>query len=186
MTLFVLVAAVLGIIINKGFEGVNENPIRGFYLAIIGFIIQLGIFSPEFAFSEYEYLTPYFYIASLLFLLAFIVLNLNYHGMKVIFLGFISNFIAIISNGGYMPQYIDKLTIANELEKIKLLEQYGHFYNGILGNDNTKFKILGDIIAIGKPQVLAGVYSIGDFITILGIIIFIFEFTKPKKKGSSV
>jgi hypothetical protein len=45
---------------------------------------------------------------------------------------------------------------------------------------------LGDIIAIGKPQVLAGVYSIGDFITILGIIIFIFEFTKPKKKGSPV
>jgi len=96
------------------------------------------------------------------------------------------NFIAIISNCGYMPQYIDKLTIANELEKIKLLEQYGHFYNGILGNDNTKFKILGDIIAIGKPQILAGVYSIGDFITILGIIIFVFEFTKPKKKGSPV
>ncbi|BAL81532.1 DUF5317 family protein [Caldisericum exile] len=184
MTVFVLVAAILGIIINRGFEGVVENSIRGFYLAIIGFIIQLGIFSSDFAFSEYEYLTPYFYIASLVFLLAFVLLNLNYHGMKIILVGFLLNFLAIITNGGYMPQYIDKLTIAGEFEKIELLKQYGHFYNGILGNSQTRLRPLTDIIAIGKPAILSGVYSIGDLIIIVGLIIFIFEFTK-KKKGRS-
>lgn len=185
MTLFVLIAAILGIILNKGFEGVAENPIRGFYLAIIGFILQLGIFSPEFAFSKYEYLTPYFYIASLIILLTFVILNLNYNGMKIILIGSILNLIAIISNGGYMPQYIDKLTIAGEFEKIELLKQYGHFYNGILGNSETKLNILTDIIAIGKPSFLAGVYSIGDLIIIIGLIVFIFEFTKKRKKGGT-
>jgi len=183
MTLFVLIATILGIIINKGFEGVIKNPIRGFFLAIIGFILQLAIFNSNFAFSQYAYLTPYFYVVSLLFLLAFILLNLNYNGMKIILTGFLLNFIAIVANGGYMPQYVDKLTTAGKLAKIRLLEQYGHFYNGILGNNQTKFKMLTDVITIDKPAFLSGVYSIGDLITILGIIVFIFEFTKPKRGG---
>ncbi|MGB9794223.1 DUF5317 domain-containing protein [Caldisericum exile] len=185
MTIFVLLAAVLGIIVNRGFEGVVENPIKGFYFAVVGFLIQLGIFSYDFAFSKYEYLSPYFYIISLILLFIFVLLNLNYHGMKIILIGFLLNFSAIIANGGYMPQYIDKLTIAGEFEKIELLKQYGHFYNGILGSNQTKLKTLTDIIAIGKPTFLSGVYSVGDLIIIAGLIVFIFEFTKKRKRGGT-
>lgn len=181
MSVLVAVAAIIAVIVNRGFEGVKTNPIRGFYLLILGFIIQLSIFNNAFASSKYADLTPYFYIASLLILMTFIALNFDYLGMKIVFSGSLLNFIAIISNSGYMPQYIDKLEIAKEFEKINLLKLYGHYYNGILGSENTHFKLLTDIFAIGTPSLIAGVYSIGDFIVILGLVIFIFEFTKTKR-----
>lgn len=174
----IILSAAFAIIINKGISGIERKPFKGFILIFIGFGLQLAIFNDKFAFSKYAYLTPYIYILSLLTLLAVLLLNLRYFGIKIALFGFLQNCITIIANGGYMPQYLSKLELIGNLEKAELLRKFGHFYNGIAATENTRLKFLSDIIAISSPKFLASVYSIGDIFISVGLAIFVFEFIK--------
>ncbi len=174
----VLVSFIFSIAVNKGIRGIEKKTFRGFLLVIAGFAIQLTIFSSKFASSSLSYLTPYLYILSLAVLFVPIALNLKYHGMKITLVGFLSNFLAIVSNGGYMPQDISLLELAGNVEKAELLRTLGKFYNGIAMSNNTKFKFLSDILVVTKPNFLAAVYSIGDVFIAIGLCIFVFELFK--------
>jgi hypothetical protein len=114
------------------------------------------------------------------------VLNLQYKGIKIAGIGFLSNLAVIVSNGGYMPQNLLKLELIGEQEKVELLKQFGHFYNGIVMSPNTHLNFLGDIIVIPKLKFLMGVYSIGDVVITIGITIFIFEFLKFEKNQEKI
>lgn len=174
----IILSAVFAIIINKGISGIERKSFKGFILIFIGFGLQLAIFNDKFAFSEYAYLTPYIYILSLITLLAVLLLNLRYFGIKIALFGFLQNCITIIANGGYMPQDLSKLELIGNLEKAELLRKFGHFYNGIATTENTHLKFLSDIIAISSPKFLASIYSIGDIFISVGLAIFVFEFLK--------
>jgi hypothetical protein len=176
-----VIAIILAIIINRGVRGIENKPFRGFSLIIVGFSLQLIIFNDKFANSSYSYLTPYIYVLSLFVLLAVVLLNLNYTGMRITLVAFLLNAIVIIANYGYMPQDIAKLELMGETEKVELLTKFGHYYNGTVMSTSTHLNFLGDIIAPTFLKPYAGVYSIGDIILIIGLCYFIFEFLKRKK-----
>jgi membrane-associated HD superfamily phosphohydrolase len=186
MLIIVLIAIIIAIIVNKGLRGIEHKKVEQFYLILLGFAIQLVIFSREFSYSKLNFLTPILYIYSLLILLIFMVLNLQYKGIKIAGIGFLSNLVAIVSNGGYMPQDLMKIELIWGQEKVELLKQTGHFNNAISMSPNTHLNFLGDIIAIPKPKFLMGVYSVGDVFITIGIAIFIFEFLKFERNQEEI
>ena len=186
MLIIVVISIVIAVIVNKGLRGIEHKKVEQFYLILLGFAIQLVIFSQEFSYSKLDFLTPILYIYSLLILLIFMVLNLQYKGIKIAGIGFLSNLAAIVSNGGYMPQDLMKIELVWGQEKVELLKQIGHFNNAISMSPNTHLNFLGDIIAIPKPRFLMGVYSIGDVFITIGIAIFIFEFLKFERNQEEI
>jgi len=151
MLIIVVISIVIAVIVNKGLRGIEHKKVEQFYLILLGFAIQLVIFSQEFSYSKLNFLTPILYIYSLLILLIFMVLNLQYKGIKIAGIGFLSNLAAIVSNGGYMPQDLMKIELVWGQEKVELLKQTGHFNNAISMSPNTHLNFLSDIIAIPKP-----------------------------------
>ena len=186
MLIIVLIAIIIAVIVNKGLRGIEHKKVEQFYLILLGFAIQLVIFSREFSYSKLNFLTPILYIYSLLILLIFMVLNLQYKGIKIAGIGFLSNLAAIVSNGGYMPQDLMKIELVWGQEKVELLKQTGHFNNAISMSPNTHLNFLSDIIAIPKPRFLMGVYSIGDVFITIGIAVFIFEFLKFERNQEEI
>ena len=186
MLIIVVISIVIAVIVNKGLRGIEHKKVEQFYLILLGFAIQLVIFSQEFSYSKLNFLTPILYIYSLLILLIFMVLNLQYKGIKIAGIGFLSNLAAIVSNGGYMPQDLMKIELVWGQEKVELLKQTGHFNNAILMSPNTHLNFLSDIIAIPKPKFLMGVYSVGDVFITIGIAIFIFEFLKFERNQEEI
>jgi len=185
MLLIIIIIAIVGIsaAINKGFKGIKKKELKGILLLIVGFAIQLLIFNEHFAKSKISNFTPLLYIISLLILYIFLLLNLNYKGIKITLIGFSLNVITIIANKGYMPQDINKLYVVGEKTKAELILQYGHFYNATLMSKNTHLNIFGDRIIIPFLKSLSAVYSIGDVIIIIGICIFIFEYMRNNRAG---
>ena len=186
MLIIVLIAIIIAIIVNKGLRAIEHKKVEQFYLILLGFTIQLVIFSQEFSYSKLNFLTPILYIYSLFILLIFMVLNLQYKGIKIAGIGFLSNLAVIVSNGGYMPQDLLKIELVWGQEKVELLKQAGHFNNAISMSPNTHLNFLSDIIAIPRPRFLMGVYSIGDVVITIGITIFIFEFLKFEKNQEKI
>jgi len=186
MLIIVVISIVIAVIVNKGLRGIEHKKVEQFYLILLGFAIQLVIFSQKFSYSKLNFLTPILYIYSLLILLIFMVLNFQYKGIKIAGIGFLSNLAAIVSNGGYMPQDLPKIELVWGMEKAELLKQTGHLNNGIVMSSNTHLNFLSDVIAIPKLKFLMGVYSIGDAIITIGITIFIFEFLKFEKNQEEI
>ena len=177
-------AFLIAIIKYKNIKNIENKSIKFYWLILVGFIIQIAIFNGKFAQSKLNYLTPIFYSISLLVLLIFLLANFKeYQGIKVTTFGFILNVIAILANGGYMPQSIKQLSISGQTEKVKLLTKYGHFYNATIMNSKTKLNLLGDRILLSIFGKFKTVYSIGDIIIMIGIAIFVFELFAPNKNA---
>ena len=185
LVLAISTAFILAIIVNKTPKGIENKEVKGFYLIIIGFAIQIAIFNNKFAQSKLNHLTPAFYILSLILLLIFLLVNIKeYWGIRITTLGFSLNLLAILANHGYMPQSIKQLQESGQIEKIKLLTKYGHFYNATLMSSKTKLNFLGDRILLSLFGKFKTVYSIGDIIIIIGIAFFVFELFKPTIKNA--
>ncbi|MCD6427584.1 MAG: DUF5317 domain-containing protein [Caldisericaceae bacterium] len=187
LLIIVLTSFAFSVIINKGLSGIKNKEINGFSFVIIGFIIQILIFNEKFANSSYKNYTPFLYVVSLFIIFAFMIMNFKrYLGIKIMSLGFILNILVIVANGGFMPQQIDLLIKSGQLEKVKMLKTYGHFYNAILMNEHTHLNMLGDRILLSLFGKFKTVYSIGDIIIMVGVAIFIYElFKKPAEKTKS-
>lgn len=146
-------------------------------LILLGFSIQLIIFQKFWQEnSETRPLTPIAYLVSLSLLLIAMALNHRIAGMKILFLGFLLNFLAIVSNGGYMPVSISARAIAGQPSLTP-----GQTANNVIGaGSDTRLEFLGDQFAIPKWFPLPNVFSIGDlFIATGGAYLLYKAMTSP-------
>ncbi|MGB9682303.1 MAG: DUF5317 family protein [bacterium] len=171
----IIVCLIVAISINKGIRGIEKKPFRGFSLVLIAMTLQVVIFNERFFYSPYRYLTPYIYVSSLFMLLTVILLNLQYRGLRIVLIGFLSNLVVIVANRGYMPQDISKLEAMGKLENVEILNRFGTYYNGIVMSSKTHLNFLGDIIAPTFLRSYGTVQSVGDIILIIGLCYFVFE-----------
>lgn len=108
-------------------------------------------------------------IIILLISLIFIYHNRNVYSLLIIETGFILNSIVMLANRGQMPCVS---SLDTHLDVRHSLMTYF-----------THFKSLGDIIYLPYPlDVLAGLYSIGDIIIAIGLMILIKNAYKNKLK----
>jgi len=105
------------------------------------------------------------HMASYVMLGAFAWSNRRIPGVPVIMAGGLANFIAIAANGGVMPADPDlALHVAREAGE-------GFVNSGAVQNPHLLF--LGDIFATPSSWPLYNVYSVGDLLIVLGVLVLL-------------
>lgn len=172
----IIILSFLSIIIliyrNKEFKFNNINiEIKGYKVIIIMAVIEL---TAQFLFKRFTdnnllrilsmHWTIYFGI------LIVSIINFEKPFMKLMFVGTLLNFIAIIFNDFKMPVYVSHLLTDVEAKKMYLSTGQDLIHS--LLTEDTKFKIFSDIITLLPPYPFPKTISIGDIFLLSGFFMF--------------
>jgi hypothetical protein len=108
---------------------------------------------------------PAIYVASTAVVLGVVVRNIRLAGLPLVALGAASNLAAIVGNGGYMPSDPGALAFAG------MTPAEGPT-NGIVV-ENPMLRPLTDVFALPASIPLANVFSVGDVLIALGVVVAI-------------
>lgn len=166
--MIILVAIPIGILVGFLLRGSVAN-LSGFrfrwaWVAVAGLLIQVALFT-----ETGDRLTgsagPAIYVASTAAVFLAVLRNIRLPGMAVVALGSISNLAAIIANGGFMPADAGALATAGFTDA-------GSYTNSVV-LEHPALQPLTDIFAVPAGIPFANVYSVGDVLIAVGIVIMI-------------
>jgi hypothetical protein len=144
-------------------SALGELSLRRPELAVAGILVQVVIVSviPSGSAALHEAA----HIASYALLGACAWANRRVPGVPLIMLGGALNVIAILANGGVMP--------ADPALVVEAAQRGGHGFvnSGVVDDPHLLF--LGDIIATPRSWPMANVYSVGDVLIVLGVVILL-------------
>jgi hypothetical protein len=158
------VGLVVGRLTGGRLEGLSGFRFRWAALAVGGLLVQVVLFTPtgdQLAGS----LAPAIYVASTLAVFVAVLRNVRVPGMAVVALGSLSNLAAITANGGAMPADPAALAAAG-------LDGAGSHTNSVVVPEPA-LRLLTDIFAIPAGVPLANVFSFGDVLIGVGIVVVI-------------
>jgi hypothetical protein len=165
---FILYAIPLGILVGLVRGGrlgnLAELRFEWGWLALAGLVAQVVLFSEPVG-AVVGQAGPILYVASASLVLAVVLRNRALPGLKLVAAGAISNLVAIVANGGYMPADPAALALAG-------LDPATGYSNSIVTN-RPLFGPLTDIFAMPDWMPFANVFSIGDVLIGAGIVVAI-------------
>ena len=175
--MFILLAIPVGIAVGYLVGGRISN-LAGFRfrwapLAVGGLVVQVVLFT-QFGHQLAGGWEPAIYVGSTLVVFAAVLRNLRLTGMPIVAIGATSNLIAIIANGGAMPADAAALAAAG-------LDGPGEHTNSVVLADPA-LRPLTDIFAIPAWLPLANVFSVGDVLIGLGVVIVIAAAMRPARR----
>jgi len=166
--MFMLLAIPIGIGVGLAARGHLEALSRFRFhwggVAVAGLLVQLVLFTPA-GNAAAGALGPLLYVLSTAVVFVAVVRNLAVTGMPVVALGALSNLAAISANGGSMPASAEALASAG-------ISDPGAHTNSVVVA-NPALEPLTDIFAIPAGVPLANVFSVGDVLIGIGIVIVI-------------
>jgi uncharacterized protein DUF5317 len=166
--LFILYSIVIGVaaglLLGGRPAGLADLRIRWPWAMAVGLAAQLLLFSTPLS-DRVGDLGPVFYVASTAFVVAAIVANRRITGMGVVALGAMSNLVAIVANGGFMP------ADPGAMASLGRTAIDGYSNSALL--PDPALRPLTDIFALPSWVPFANVFSIGDVIIGLGVAIVI-------------
>jgi len=158
----VFLACLLTVPLARGrLTALGDLKLRNGWLAIAGIAVQILIISvfpgaPEW-FSEGVHMFSYVLLG------AFAWFNRRIPGVPVVMLGGLLNFVAIVANGGVMPADPD---IARHVAGAD-----GFVNSGAV--EDPRLLFLGDVFATPSWLPLYNVYSVGDAVIVLGVLVLL-------------
>jgi hypothetical protein len=172
--LVVLAVVVIALLRGGSLRQLADLRLRFPALAIGCFAIQFLIFTPFRATPLLQVETPVLYVASLVLLLAWTVLNRHIPGMWLLMAGLLLNTLAIASNGGYMPVSVEAAAYSGQLDAYPVDGPV--FYKRWMTTDEpVQLWLLTDIIAVPAAIPFATVMSIGDLLLVAGICVLCWQ-----------
>ena len=111
-----------------------------------------------------------FFVASYVFLIAGVAVNLKEWTMYIMLAGIVMNFIVVGENGGFMPVSAEGLAGAG-FPMSRIIDGVIDL-NHIITTDDTRFMFLSDIFVVTKPYPFPKLLSIGDLVMCAGLFIF--------------
>jgi hypothetical protein len=166
--MFILYSLVIGLAVGFALggraSGLTALTFRWRWAVLVGIVTQILLFSTPLN-RTVGPLGPVIYVGSTALVLAAILGNWRITGMPVIALGAISNMSAIIANRGYMPA--DPAAMATLGQTIP-----DSYSNSAIVADPALWA-LTDIFALPAWLPFANVYSIGDVVIGIGVVIVI-------------
>lgn len=167
--MFVLYAVPIGIaiglLIGGRLERLGELRFEWGWLAVAGLAVQIVLFSGTLDAGLGRGVGAAIYVASTGAVLVAVWRNLRVPGLPLVAVGAISNLAAIVANEGIMPTTAAALTAAG-------LDADDGFSNSAVVVDPA-LAPLTDIFALPPALPLANVFSIGDVLIGLGIVLVI-------------
>ena len=166
--MFMLWAIPIGIVVGLLARGRLDNlatiRFRWGWLAVAGLLVQVPLFTragDQLAGAS----GPALYVLSTLAVFVAVLRNIRVPGMALVALGAVANLAAITANGGFMPASAAALTAAG-------LDGPGAHTNSVV-LENPALEPLTDIFAIPASWPMANVFSVGDVLIGVGIVIVI-------------
>ncbi|MDP9481838.1 MAG: DUF5317 domain-containing protein [Chloroflexota bacterium] len=179
--MFILYAIPLGILVGLARGGrlgnLAELRFAWGWLALTGLAAQVVLFTEPVG-AVVGGAGPILYVASSLLVLAVVLRNRTLPGLKLVAVGAISNLVAIVTNGGYMPADPGALARAG-------LDPTSGYSNSIVTN-RPAFPGLTDIFAMPDWMPFANVFSIGDVLIGIGIVVAIAAGMAPRPASEGV
>jgi hypothetical protein len=173
--MFLLYPVALGILIavlTRGrLSALGDLPLRYGYLIALGFVIQVVIFLGPVSERVGE-LGPPLYIGSTVLVLGAIAANWRIRGIPVVVAGSASNLAAIGANGGYMP------ADPGALAALGHGVNPGYSNSAVIAEPAVRF--LTDIFAMPRWMPFANVFSVGDVLIGLGVIVVLYFGTRRR------
>jgi hypothetical protein len=166
---FVLIAiplgVVVGLLLGGRLERLSQMHFEWAWLAIAGLGIQVVLFSTTFADTFPPGVGEAVYVASTGMVLVAVWRNLAVPGLALVAVGAISNLAAVVANAGVMPTTPEALATAG------LGPEEGFSNSAVLAD--PALAPLTDIFAIPAGLPLANVFSVGDVLIAIGIVVTI-------------
>ena len=168
--MFVLFAIPLGIVLGYLLGGRLERlanvRFEWAWLAVGGLLVQVLLFSPFLTDRIGDALGAAIYVASTAAVLVAVVRNVRrLPALALVALGAVSNLAAVIANGGVMPTTAAALATAG-------LSPADGFSNSAVVAD-PRLAPLTDVYALPAGVPLANVFSIGDVLIGIGIVLVV-------------
>lgn len=167
--------------INKGkIKNIERLYIKGWYFIVLSFIINIAslLIITKTQGSLADSLKENFYIIHIsIYLLLIIGLSFNFKelGLSIATIGTFFNFLPLLFNNGKMPVSPNGLISSKLYGQLFLLERNQILTHSLLDN-NTKIKVLCDIIPLSAPYPFPKIISIGDILISLGVFILIYTY----------
>ncbi|HEY7700766.1 MAG TPA: DUF5317 family protein, partial [Candidatus Limnocylindrales bacterium] len=133
-------------------------------IMVAGLLVQIVLFTPAVT-EVIGDLGPPIYVLSTAVVIGAVLMNARITGMPVIALGAISNLTAIVANGGYMP------ADAGAMASLGRGEPTTYSNSTILAE--PALRPLTDIFVLPAWVPFTNVFSIGDVLIALGVVIVI-------------
>jgi hypothetical protein len=163
--LAVPIGLALGFLLGGRLDRLSEIRFEWAWLAVVGLAVQILLFSTPIGGSFRGGVGEAIYVASTGLVLIAVWRNLRVPGLALVALGAISNLAAIVANDGVMPTTPDALAAAG-------LDPLDGFSNSAVLEDPA-LAPLTDIFALPPWLPFANVFSIGDVLIALGIVVVI-------------
>lgn len=173
----VLFGLVVGFLVGGRPAGLAGLHIRWSPVILAGLLVQVALFSGPVS-ERVGALGPPIYMASTAMVIGTIVANRAVPGMLIVAAGALSNFAAILANGGYMPADAGALAALGSVPT-------GAYSNSSFVADPV-LAPLTDIFATPVWLPFANVFSIGDVVIGIGIAVVIASAMRSGvRRGSS-
>jgi hypothetical protein len=156
------------------------------WLVFIAVIPQIVVFYiPNLSKGVPETVIPYIQIVSMLGLLVFVAINNKISGFVILGIGLVSNFLAIATNGGWMPisvKTLGRLHPELTVQSWKVGERLSLTKDRILLPENTNLIFLSDTLNLPSWIRYKFAFSIGDVLISIGIIWLLWSLSNPTKE----
>ena len=166
--MFILYALVigtaLGFLVGGRPSGLSDLRFRWSWVFLSGLLIQVILFA-DVVTERIGALGAPIYVASTGLVLLAVVANRAIPGMLVVALGAASNLAAIIANGGYMPASVSAMEALGKVSKT--------VYSNSAVLPEPALAPLTDIFALPPWLPWANIFSIGDVLIGLGVVLVI-------------
>ena len=182
-------AVLLGIavgVLRKGRIGnLGDIHIKGLWLVILAFFVQLSPLALARAGVLEAYLL-YFPFAAMVLMAGVLLLNLDKKGFGFIVAGTISNMLAILLNGMRMPVDFKGLEYAGLSGMIETIKDGSLINFSSMEAAEGVSQYLGKFIPLPDLYPFAKVLSVGDILIMIGIVYFVQgEMKRAFYRGSS-
>jgi hypothetical protein len=160
----VLAGVVIGLLAGGRASGLARLEFRWAPLVLLGFATQVVLFSEPIS-DRVGQLGPAIYVGSTGLVLLAVLRNLRITGLPLVALGSISNLVAIVANGGYMP--------AAAVAKAALGRGAPTTYSNSAILESPNLAPLTDIFTMPAWLPFANVFSVGDLLIGVGVAVAI-------------
>lgn len=160
----ILIGLLAGLIVGGKASGIGEIRFRWGWVAALGFGAQVILFSAPVT-ERIGSLGVPIYVGSTALVLAALIRNASVPGLWIVALGALSNMAAIATNGGYMPAAPGALAALGRGQET--------VYSNSTILAHPAFEPLTDMFAIPRGIPYANVFSVGDVLIGLGVVIAI-------------
>ena len=158
----VAIGLVAGLLLGGRLAGLGTLQLRWSALALAGLLFQVVLFTDAVA-ARVGDLGPALYVGSTVAVLAAILRNVRIPGMVLVAAGALCNLAAILANGGYMPAGASALAALGKAEPT--------LYSNSSVVPDPALWFLTDIFALPRGLPGANVFSVGDVLIGLGIVV---------------